>query len=175
MSLQLTVNLGNIERLQQRIQRLAGIDKTDLLDAVGFEVENQTKRRIGSEKQAPDGTPWVELSDDYAAAKPKGDLLELEGVLWNSIQYNVQGDTVQVGSNVVYAAIHQLGGKTKPHRIVAKNKQALAFGGGVYKAVNHPGSDIPARPYLGLSTDNIDDIESILDGFMDAHIEKVLQ
>ena len=29
-----------------------------------------------------------------------------------------------------------------------KNKKALAFGGRVFKYVNHPGSVIEARPYL---------------------------
>ncbi len=29
---------------------------------------------------------------------------------------------------------------TKPHEITPKNKKALAFGGRVYKKVNHPGT-----------------------------------
>lgn len=50
--------------------------------------------------------------------------------------------------SAVYAAIHQLGGKTRPHVILPRNKRALAFGGVVVKRVNHPGSNIPARPFL---------------------------
>ena len=53
-----------------------------------------------------------------------------------------------IGSDRKYAAIHQLGGKTAAHKIRPKRKKALAFGGGVYKSVNHPGSKIPARPFF---------------------------
>lgn len=43
-----------------------------------------------------------------------------------------------------------MGGKTAPHRITSK--KGLAFNGIVRKAVNHPGSVIPARPFLQLTT-----------------------
>lgn len=63
----------------------------------------------------------------------------------------------------VYAAIHEFGGKTRPHIIRAKNARALAFqglsrasgragsfsGGTMFaRSVHHPGSVIQARPYL---------------------------
>jgi phage gpG-like protein len=54
-----------------------------------------------------------------------------------------------VGTNVVYAAIHEFGGKTRPHRIEPKEKMALAFmvvGQEVFaKNVNHPRSRMPER------------------------------
>jgi hypothetical protein len=56
---------------------------------------------------------------------------------------------VTVGSDRKYAAIHQLGGKTKAHVIRAKNGKALKIPGiGFRKKVNHPGSNVPARPYF---------------------------
>ncbi len=69
---------------------------------------------------------------------------------------------IDVGTNVVYAAIHEFGGKTKPHLITPRIKQALAFewpnapaglepsksGKYVFSSVNHPGSVIKATPYL---------------------------
>lgn len=57
-------------------------------------------------------------------------------------------DFAMVTTSVPYAAIHQFGGKTKPHVILPKTTKALAFGGKVVKKVNHPGSNIPARPFL---------------------------
>jgi phage gpG-like protein len=58
-------------------------------------------------------------------------------------------------TDVPYAAIHEFGGKTKPHTIVPKDpKGFLVFfwerkGRWVKKkSVNHPGSYVPARPYL---------------------------
>lgn len=53
---------------------------------------------------------------------------------------------------IPYAAIHEFGGVTKPHRIEPRNAKILAFqmgGSPVFaRFVNHPGSRIPARPYL---------------------------
>ena len=63
-------------------------------------------------------------------------------------------DAVTVGSDRKYAAIHQLGGKTKAHVIRPKNGKALKIPGiGFRKSVNHPGSQIPARPYFPFYAD----------------------
>ena len=45
------------------------------------------------------------------------------------------------------------GGKTKAHVIRPKVKRALFWPGAAHpvKKVNHPGSNIPARPFLGIS------------------------
>ena len=59
---------------------------------------------------------------------------------------------MEVGTNVVYAAIHQFGGIIPPHIIRARRARALRIPGiGFRRAVHHPGGTIPARPYLGLS------------------------
>jgi phage gpG-like protein len=69
---------------------------------------------------------------------------------------------IDVGTNVIYAAIQEFGGKIPAHTIAPRVKQALAFKwpnapaganpgkGGlfVFKSVNHPGAIIPAQPYL---------------------------
>jgi phage gpG-like protein len=57
-----------------------------------------------------------------------------------------------------YARIHQEGGKTKAHDIKARNGKALSFTGRdgkqvVRKSVKHPGSEITARPYMGVPKD----------------------
>ncbi|MEW9901041.1 phage virion morphogenesis protein [Chitinivorax sp. PXF-14] len=71
--------------------------------------------------------------------------------LRSSITSQADGNSAMVGTNVKYAAIHQFGGQTRPHVIRPKNKKALAFGGRVVRSVNHPGSNIPARPFLRLT------------------------
>ncbi len=54
-----------------------------------------------------------------------------------------------IGSNVVYAGIHEFGGRTAPHEIRPRKGKALKFligGRAIYaRKVNHPGSLIPAR------------------------------
>lgn len=78
-------------------------------------------------------------------------ILQDTGRLAASITMAFDGTSATVGTNLVYARIHQFGGKTKPHVIRAKNAKALAFGGRFAKSVNHPGSNIPARPFLTIS------------------------
>lgn len=89
--------------------------------------------------------PWT---PSLAAQKRSGQTLTDSGHLLRSIQAASDDRQAMAGTNVVYAAIHQLGGKTRPHIIKPKHKKALAFGGLVRKSVNHPGSNIPARPFL---------------------------
>lgn len=77
-----------------------------------------------------------------------GMILQDTGRLRDSVVTSSTETSAAIGTNVVYAAIHQFGGQTRPHVILPKNKQALAFNGRVVKKVNHPGSKIPARPFL---------------------------
>jgi phage gpG-like protein len=66
----------------------------------------------------------------------------------------ISGDqiTSSIGSNVRYAAIHEYGGQTAPHAIRVRSAKSLAFrfGGKLTfrRSVRHPGSKIPARPYI---------------------------
>lgn len=59
---------------------------------------------------------------------------------------SVSGSGVSVGSDRRYAAIHQLGGKTKAHVIRGKKGQEIG---------QHPGSKIPARPYFPFLPDGL--------------------
>lgn len=105
------------------------------------------------------------------------------GVRTNRLRGSVRASKAQIfggvvfssiGSNVEYAAIHEFGGRTKPHKITARFAKALAIMGGRFvgrkeigaafkglrgnarasaidgnvtfrRSVNHPGSNIPAR------------------------------
>ena len=64
----------------------------------------------------------------------------------------VRGDNLQTGirNPLVYAAIHELGGRTSPHDIRPRIKKALYWPGARHpvKVVHHPGSLIPARPFI---------------------------
>lgn len=60
------------------------------------------------------------------------------------------------GTNVEYAAIHQFGGRTPARTIVPRYGRALFWPGARHpvRRVRHPGSLIPARPFLGLDDDD---------------------
>ena len=58
---------------------------------------------------------WKPLSKAYARRRKKGagSILRLTGRLMNSITARAEDDRAVVGTNVVYAAIHQFGGEIK--------------------------------------------------------------
>lgn len=77
------------------------------------------------------------------------------GRMRSSINGRVRGNAAYVGTNIEYAAIHEFGGRTKPHKIRARRRNALRFtmNGQVFirKSVNHPGSQIKEKAYLRTS------------------------
>lgn len=155
MSLQLNINMSQIDRLGARIRALGDIDRSELLEGLAAEVESQTRRRLSDEKTAPDGTPWAAWTDDYAATRHGGhSLLESSGDLIDSIESVPSDDSVEIGSNLIYAAIQNLGGT---------EDMAPAPAG------------ITARQYLGFSDDNLTDLQFGVDDFIDAAIQEHLK
>lgn len=141
-----TIEAQGLARLRERLESFTGTTLFPLRDAIGGEIENQTRRRIAEEKHRPDGTAWEDWSADYASTRHQGhSLLEGEGHLLDSITYQVDGDQIEIGTNLVYGAIHQFGGA-------------------------QVGKKIPARPFLGISSDNEDDLLSIIDAWVDRQL-----
>lgn len=131
----LEVNTKDLDRIQRRLNRLAGFSAAQLLADIGGHVESSTRRRIGQEKVGPGRQRWASWSPAYAATRHAGQsLLQGEGDLLDSISSLVIGDTVEVGSNLVYAATHQFGDDSR---------------------------SIPARPYLGLSSEDVSGIDRL--------------
>ena len=89
-------------------------------------------------------------------AKEGGVTLQKSGRLAASITSQATGNQAAVGTNVIYAAIQQFGGRTAAHIIRPKTAKALFWLGAKHpvKLVHHPGSDIPARPFLSLTEED---------------------
>lgn len=103
-----------------------------------------------------------------ARAQVKGDkTLIASSRLMNSIASRGHSNKAEIGTNVVYAAIHQFGGKTKPHVIEPRNAKALKIPGiGFRKRVNHPGSKIPARPFLMVQEEDWTEIKNTVQDYL---------
>ena len=139
------------------------------LKAVGETVVLQTEKRFDNEGPAPDGTAWPKLKESTWRQKKHSKILTESGELRGSIRYQLIGnDTVAIGTNKVYGAIHQLGGKTGLRTIIPVNGKALYWPGAAHpvRAVKHPGSNIPARPYMGLSRENSDEIVEMANRYL---------
>ena len=155
-ALEVTVHSPALDGLEARIRRLAlGLSDTrPLLEALGAELESQTRRRIESERTSPIGEPWPEWSDGYAKTRHANqDLLQGGGGLLDSIQSAVRPDLVETGLNLVYAAIHQFGGEPGMP----------------------PGpAAVPAREYLGIGPENEIELDAVLDKWADRILERLL-
>ena len=139
------------------LNRLGQIDTTPLMERLGERIQAWTQDRFDANQQkAPDGTPWAKLNADYAQSKPQhlqNRRLTLSGHLRRSIRWQLlDSRSVQVGTNVPYAAIHQFGGTIRP-----KKGKALSFGGRLVRSVT-----IPARPYFGISAQDNKEIQEII-------------
>lgn len=97
-----------------------------------------------------EGRPkWKDLSEKTKTARKKtghypGQILQVSGQLALSVTTQYDDSSAVIGSNKVYAAIHQLGGQA------GKNKKTT----------------IPARPYLKLTDDDFDEIISIVEKYL---------
>jgi phage virion morphogenesis protein len=130
------------------LARLGGSSLDRISYDVGEFLEVSARARISDTKTAPDGTPWAPWSEAYDETRnhSQHSLLVNRNDLFDSIQNYTSGDTIRVGTNLVYGAIHQFG-------------SAGAEGG------------IPARPYLGLSREDEREITDLVIG----RLEDLLQ
>lgn len=119
-------------------------DLTPVLEDIGAELESSTIERFET-NIAPDGTPW----EPSARARETGTpTLVFNTDLRESIHYVIEGDAVEVGSNLIYSAIHQTGGT-----ITAKG-EALAFTLFSGAFVLAQSVSIPKRSFLGMSAND---------------------
>ena len=114
--------------LNAALARLAAVlaDSSTAMDQIGRYLVASTLRRFERER-APNGSPWLKSARALAEG---GRTLTDTGRLRGSIAHTVTdgGRAVEVGSNVIYAAIHQFGGRA------GRGRRAK----------------LPARPYLGI-------------------------
>ncbi|MBS7541488.1 phage virion morphogenesis protein [Ancylobacter lacus] len=133
----------------------ASVDLRAPLANIGQVVRQSTIDRFAREV-SPAGVPWAPLNPEYRAGK-KGPGILRENRRLSDIVWQLGGNAVQVGSSVVYARVHQFGAVILP-----KTAAALVFslGGRIVHAMR---VIIPARPFLGLSAEDLIEITAILD------------
>lgn len=148
------------------------IDSKELQNQLDQLAERCTQRQPLMRQIA--GVMEAGVQDNFrAGGRPKwspvrrgGLPLTLTGYLAGSISSLSDNDSAVVGTNVVYAGIHNFGGQTKPHVIRPKHKKALKFNGRFAKKVNHPGSKIPKREFLVLTDDEIEEISHTISKYL---------
>ena len=131
----ITVDTSSWAPLQRRLQGLADLDTSTLMPRLGEYLKGSTQERFASQS-APDGTAWQALQPRTLKRKKynKDKVLTLHGFLRKNLRYQIlDKTTVQIGSHLEYAATHQYGRAA-----------------------------IPARPFLGLSSQDHQEIRAII-------------
>lgn len=158
----------NDKAYAEAVGRLGGVLRAGVFPAIGMALVEQTNRRFEAGTDVW-GTAWAPLNPAYATIKRGPGILRESRMLQRSITYQVHGNQVLVGSNRIYAAVHQFGAVITP-----KNAPALAFRlgaqtkrGGVRRAFAHAKSvRIPQRPYLGFGPKDQRAVMDVLEIFV---------
>jgi phage virion morphogenesis protein len=123
----------DVSEAQRALANLYGLDQRQLADEIGHYVLSETLHNF-DQAQTPEGEQWKKSK---RAESDGGKTLQHHGHLRDSYNYIVGlgGDFVEIGSNMIYAAIHHFGGET--------GRKSARF-------------EMDARPALGLT----DEMES---------------
>ena len=167
--------IEGLEPLEKALtrMRLLGERPRSIWDAIGQYGESSTRLRF-KHQVGPDGQKW---KVSKRVAKKGGMTLQLKGIqggLLGSIAHQSSNSGTEWGSNKVYAAIHQFGGKI--NRLAHSSTLRLRTGKGgallrqkdhahlaVFAKATHKRAvsrrytvgahviNMPARPYLGVN------------------------
>lgn len=175
-----TIDSDQLQCALVRIERVIN-DPTSFWKPVANYLENATRERFAS-TQAPDGSTWKPSirALNHATMGGSPQTLNDTGRLKNSMASIVNGASFQFGTNSEYAAIHQFGGtinhgsrtakvwrkygkdgvkpkfvKQNDRNKIAKNTIETEHSIGSYSVT------MPARPFLGINTEDEREIEEI--------------
>jgi len=147
------VDAAGLDVVLEHWQALDGADKRGLLDEIGRLMAESAQNRFEMGK-GPGGVAW---KPSRRAASSGGQTMVDTGLLRDTLTHRVvSDDTVEVGSNVQYAAIHQFGGVIK-----AKSAKGLRFFVGDDLVIVNSVT-MPARPFLGIDDGDADEIQGII-------------
>ncbi|MCS7285010.1 MAG: phage virion morphogenesis protein [Hydrogenobacter thermophilus] len=134
------IRIEGLEELRRHLERMIarGLDLRPLMRSLAGIMHHAVEENFAQE-----GRPkWVPLSKRTEQARRRrgywpGKILQMRGELAASISQSYSDREAVVGTNKVYARIHQLGGKA------GRGKKAT----------------IPARPFLKLTEQDLEDIK----------------
>lgn len=163
--------------LAKLIERLGDI-RTPLNDIAEYLHQATDERFL--RQVSPDGAPWAPLAPSTLARKKGPRTLRESGLLQDSMRHQVSGEELEFGTDRPYGAIHQFGGTIEQaarsqqvyfkqgkdgnvgNRFVSKRKANFAQ----WVTRGAQSAEMPARPYLGLSTVDESEILAIVSDYL---------
>lgn len=158
----IAVKFEGKDEFLKKIQNVSDpAQRTELFDTFGSYLLSSSQQRFLDET-SPDGVAWKKSR----RAKDKGGkTLRDSGQLFASLTYRAKSNRVEVGSNKIYAGIHQFGGVIKP-----KSAKKLVFRvGGGFIFVDKV--TMPARPYLGINNQDREELSALATDWMEAALQ----
>ena len=152
---------GDTQAMLRRIRGFSEIDRRSINSALAEGVRESTLERFRQSK-GPDGRRW---KSSKRVILEGGKTLVNTAQLRNSIHARSDASGFAVGTNVKYAATHQFG---EPGRTIrARRKKVLRFRvGGKWVSKKQVRVTIPARPFLGLSDEDMQEMKATVEDFI---------
>jgi phage virion morphogenesis protein len=156
----LTLRAPELREVEARLGRLASGMRApvQLMRIIGAVLESSTRVRFRS-NLSPEGRPW---KPSIRAATRGGVTLTDKGHLRDSITHDADETRAVVGTNLIYAAIHQVGGVIRPK---AGGYLTFKIPGVGWRKVRQV--TIPARPYLGVSESDRTEISAQVERYIE--------
>ena len=162
--IRIKVNIDD-DQLVEGLAALArqGEDASPIMRGLAGIMRSAAEDAFDLERDPVTGAAWPPLNAAYKKKRYEdgytGKILSRTGKMQEHLSVRYGRDFALVGVSAPYAAAHQFGARTRAHIIRARVKKALSFYGRngeklVRKAVRHPGSRIPPRPFLGVGEDH---------------------
>lgn len=147
------------DETNQLLKRLddMNVDKAGVMNAIAEGLRTSTIERFQAQETS-EGTKW---EPSVRARESGGKTLIRTSALRTSIKSEANSTGLAVGTNLIYAATHQFGDE---RTIRAKHGKYLRFKIGD-RFVSKPSVrvTIPARPFLGISERDDEEIKEILE------------
>ena len=152
---------GDTRAMLRRIRSFSEIDRRSINAALAQGVRESTLERFRQSK-GPDGRRW---KSSKRAILEGGKTLVKTAQLRNSIHARSDASGFAVGTNAKHAATHQFG---EPGRIIrARRKKVLRFQyNGKWVSKKQVRVKIPARPFLGLSDEDMQEMKAPVEDFI---------
>lgn len=153
---------GDVSALLRQMRRYSEIDRKNLNAALAESARASTLERF-RQSRSPEGRRWT---TSVRAATTGGKTLVDSAQLRNSIKSYSDEKGFAVGTNAKHGSTHQFGDKGRTIR--AKTSKGLRFVGknGKWVTKRQVTVKIPARPFLGLSSEDMDEIKATVEEFI---------
>ena len=153
---------GEAEALIKRLKSFQEIDIAATTRSIAEGLRTSTVERF-EKSVSPEGKKW---KSSIRASETGGKTLIKSNDLRSSIRSEADESGLAVGTNKIYAASHQFGATGR--RIQPKKAKTLRFQiGGKWISAKEVRISIPARPFLGISEEDNEEIKKLLNEMME--------